>query len=75
MVYTLKTEIQRLQYTVYTHTNRRLTDAADIQTYENENFDNNTTDNDDLLWRCSNQSLLADAVAALTTVGLVRQRI
>jgi len=71
--YTLNKEIHRIKnYTIYTHDEKfkKITDLSEILTYYTENFKDN--DNDDLLWRCANQSLMADIVTSLTTMGFIR---
>eukprot|EP00548_Thalassiothrix_antarctica_P007875 CAMPEP_0194137752 /NCGR_PEP_ID=MMETSP0152-20130528/7595_1 /TAXON_ID=1049557 /ORGANISM="Thalassiothrix antarctica, Strain L6-D1" /LENGTH=596 /DNA_ID=CAMNT_0038834895 /DNA_START=93 /DNA_END=1883 /DNA_ORIENTATION=+ len=78
--YTLTKEIHRIKnYTIYTHHDnknernfRKITDLSEIQAYHTKNFKEVKNVDDDLLWRCSNQSLLADILTALTTIGFVR---
>jgi len=66
--YTITKELQRINYTIYTHDHKKITDPSEILVYHKENAERN-----DLLWRCSNQSLLADVIAALTSpTGLIR---
>jgi len=75
--YTLETELPRMQYTVYPeHQSTPLTNAQDIQsvymiktTSENEMHDQHPPSYSDILWRASNQSLLADAIATLTNMS------
>jgi len=67
--YTMTKELERINYTIYTHDNRKLTDPSEILSYQKECG----VMKDGILWRCSNQSLLADVVAALTSeTGLIR---
>jgi len=68
--YTITKELRRIKkYTIYTEDHTKLTDPSDILKYQKEN----NTETNDLLWRCSNQSLLADVIASLTSpTGLIR---
>jgi len=66
--YTMKKELSRMDYTVHTKDGKRITKPSQIQAYQKEINGKN-----DLLWRCSNQSILGDVVAALTSSnGLIR---
>lgn len=63
--YTLETELPRMSYTVLpADGSTPLTDVEDIRhRYLHEH---NGNSDDDLIWRAANQSLLADAISALT---------
>jgi len=69
--YTMMEELKRIDYTVHTHDNKKITNSSEILAYQEKNVKGN-----DLLWRCSNQSLLADVIASLTSdKGLIRPQI
>jgi len=78
--YTLTKEIHRIKsYTIYTHHDsknnqkfRKITDPSEILAYHAENLKEVNNINDELLWRCSNQSFLADILTVLTTIEFVR---
>jgi len=61
--YTMKKELQRIKYTVWTREGKKLTDSSDIFAYYKET----AGENDDLLWRCANQSILGDITMAMVS--------
>jgi len=69
--YTFEKELPRMKYTVITHDGNMMSTNEEIRT----RFFNHTEERfgDDILWRAANQSLLADAISALTfSEGIVR---
>ena len=78
--YTMEKELRRMNYTVWTHTGKKLTTPKDITEYYYESMDNTTTaagtQNQNLLWRAANQSMLGDVICCLTSpTGLIRPQI
>lgn len=73
--YTLSIELPRMDYTVWTKTGEKLTTTSSILSYQKKTADQESNDND-LLWRCSNQSILGDVIAALMSQeGLIRPQV
>lgn len=73
--YTLTTELSRMEYTVWTAEGKKLTSPSEILSYHTE-VAAESRNNDDLLWRCANQSILGDVIAALTSEdGLIRPQL
>jgi hypothetical protein len=74
--YTIQKELHRMAYTVFTHEGKKLTVPADIEAYQATEYfrsQDGTTDNNEILWRSANQSLLGDIIVALTPrMGLIR---
>jgi len=72
---TLKKELTRMNYTVYTPDGTKLTDPEEIANYiENEPAE--LSQHHELLYRASNQTLFADVVVALTSFnGLIRPQL
>ena len=72
--YTLKSEIERMKYSITTVENTILATAAEIHGHFGDGVDDdifayfglNDENSHDLLWRASNQSLLGDIVALLS---------
>ena len=62
--YTIDTELRRMDYLVITDHDQHI-DKDEIQLYVETTSDQRDA-TEDLLWRASNQSLLADLIAALT---------
>jgi hypothetical protein len=81
--YTIKKELHRMAYTVFTHDGRKLTDPAEIEAYQATDYFHDqeegaaaAADNNEILWRAANQSLLGDIIVALTsTTGMIRPQL
>mmetsp|Transcript_110457 Transcript_110457/g.165304 ORF Transcript_110457/g.165304 Transcript_110457/m.165304 type:complete len:331 (-) Transcript_110457:88-1080(-) len=79
--YTIKKELHRMAYTVFTHDGKKLTDPAEIEAYQaTEHFPYqegaDSADSNEILWRAANQSLLGDIIVALTSrTGLIRPQL
>jgi len=72
---TLRKELTRMAYTLYTPDGTKLTDAGEIANYiENESAE--LSQEHELLYRASNQSIFADVIVALTSFnGLIRPQL
>jgi hypothetical protein len=73
---TLEKDLHRLQYTLYTHEGKKITEADQILDYEMENRSQATSDTHEMVWRAANQSLFGDVISCLTSeMGLVRPQL
>ncbi|KAL3928989.1 MAG: hypothetical protein SGBAC_012405 [Bacillariaceae sp.] len=72
---TLKKELTRMNYTVYTPDGTKLTDPEEVENYiENESTE--LSQQHELLYRASNQTIFADVIVALTSFnGLIRPQL
>ncbi|CAJ1959856.1 unnamed protein product [Cylindrotheca closterium] len=72
---TLKKELTRMQYTLYTPDGIKLTDSKEIASYI-ENESSELSQQHELLYRASNQTIFADIIVALTSFnGLIRPQL
>mmetsp|Transcript_61818 Transcript_61818/g.85996 ORF Transcript_61818/g.85996 Transcript_61818/m.85996 type:complete len:273 (-) Transcript_61818:10-828(-) len=72
--YTLEKELHRMNYAVVTHEGEKLTNSEEIKAYhQSQQESSNRKDENELIWRSANQSILGDILVALTSQdGLIR---